>query len=279
MGRGASVDRVDASNITLIASDLDGTLFGSDGAVTARTAEALRATADRGVEIVVATGRSHWSAASRLEHLDCIRWLICSNGATVYDGHAGDVVLRRALTEAQVSSAVDELRGAFPSVGLAWEGPEGVFHTEQWATNRLATDHRFVPKERPTRDLRPDDDTVLKLMVAHDRMVEYEWLDAVTSSIPDGLSVSTSGAAFVEVTAADANKGDALRLLCTELGVDRSTTIAFGDHANDLGMLAWVGRGYAMANAAPRVHEIADATAPHHAEDGVAQVLTALFSD
>ena len=39
----------------------------------------------------------------------------------------------------------------------------------------------------------------------------------------------------------------------------------------------WIRGGYAMANAAPRVHEIADATAPHHAEDGVAQVLAALF--
>ena len=58
--------------------------------------------------------------------------------------------------------------------------------------------------------------------------LEYEWLDAVPALIPDGLSVSTSGAAFVEVTAADANKGDALRLLCAELGVDRSTTIATG---------------------------------------------------
>ncbi|MDH3678703.1 MAG: Cof-type HAD-IIB family hydrolase [Acidimicrobiia bacterium] len=264
------------STIRLVASDLDGTLFGPDGTVSSRTAETLRAVAAAGVEIVVATGRSHWSAVPRLEHVGCLRWLICSNGATVYDLEAGGVVVHRPLTGAQVSEVVDGLRDRFPTVGFAWESPEGVFHTDRWVVNRAATDARFEAKPRPTRDLRVGEDTVLKLMIAHDELTEYAWLDAVAADVPVGLSTSTSGAAFVEITAADANKGDALRLLCADVGIDRTETIAFGDHANDLGMLAWVGVGYAMANAGPRVREIADATAPHHADDGVARVLAGL---
>lgn len=273
----AAVNAPVAPAVRLVASDLDGTLFGPDGAVSARTAATLRDVAAAGVEIVVATGRSHWSAVPRLEHLGCLRWLICSNGATVYDFEVGEIVVRRALSPADVAEVVDGLTARFPSVGFAWESPEGVFHTDRWVANRYATDARFQVKQRPTRELRVHEETVLKLMIAHDELTEYEWLDALATEVPDGLSASTSGAAFVEVTAADANKGDALRLLCDEVGVDRSHTIAFGDHANDLGMLAWVGTGYAMANAAARVREIADATAPHHAEDGVAQVLSELL--
>lgn len=268
---------MDVANVKLVASDLDGTLLGPDAEVSPRTVEALQAVAEAGVEIVVATGRSHWSAVPRLEHLGCIRWVICSNGATVYDFEAREVVTRRLLTQAQVTAVVEGLGRAFPSAGFAWESPSGVFHTDRFVANRRAIDARFVPKaSRPTRELRVGEDEILKLMVAHEALTEYDWLDAVAAHVPTGLSTSTSGAAFVEVTAAEANKGDALRALCQQLGIDRAHTVAFGDHANDLGMLTWAGFGYAMANAAPRVIAAADATAPHHAEDGVAQVLALL---
>jgi len=107
--------------------------------------------------------------------------------------------------------------------------------------------------------------------------VMYEWLAAVEPHMPEGVSVSTSGAQFVEVTAIDATKAEALRQLCDQLGVDRAHTIAFGDHANDLAMLRWAGTGFAMANAAEHVLAEADAVAPHHAEHGVAQVIEALL--
>ncbi len=260
-----------------MATDLDGTLFSPDHEVSEQTAAALRRTAERGVEIVVATGRSHWSAVPRLEHLGCIRWLICSNGATVFDLETRELVTGRELTDEQATEVIDAVTDAFPTVGFAWESPEGVFHSERWIANRRATDVRFQVKARPARELDLAAESILKLMAAHDVLTEYAWLDAIAPHVPGRLSVSTSGAAFVEVTAPHANKGDAVRLLCDELGVDRTETIAFGDHANDLGMLAWAGTGYAMAGADPRVVDAADASAPSNADHGVAQVLTHLF--
>ncbi len=266
------------NNVRLIASDLDGTLLGPDHRVSDRTAEVLRAVADLGVEVVAATGRSHWSAVPLLEELGCIRWAICSNGATVYDFDRSEVVKRRPLSDQHLGDVVDRIRAAFPSVGFAWESATGIFHSDQWVLNRTATDDRFVAKRsRPTREFRVGEETVLKLMIAHDSLTEYNWLDAMSPHVPEGLSASTSGAAFVEITNPEANKGDALRVLCAELGVDQAGTIAFGDHSNDLGMLSWAGTGYAMANAAPRVLDIADETAPHNADDGVAQVLASGF--
>lgn len=267
----------DASSVRLMATDLDGTLFSPDHEVSDHTAAALGLAAGRGVEVVVATGRSHWSAVPRLEHLGCIRWLICSNGATVYDLAARQIVVSRQLTDEQANEAIDGVAAAFPTVGFAWESPEGVFHDERWIANRQATDGRSRAEPRPARELDVEAESILKLMAAHDVLVEFAWLDAIEPYVPHGLSVSTSGAAFVEVTAPQANKGDAVRLLCEELGVDRAETIAFGDHANDLGMLTWAGTGYAMAGADPRVVDAADVTAPSNADHGVAQVLTHLF--
>ena len=99
---------------------------------------------------------------------------------------------------------------------------------------------------------------MVKLMLAHHMLVTYDWLDALEPHIPFGLSASTSGATFVEITSGEADKGAALARLCARLGVDRSATVAFGDQSNDLGMLRWAGRSFAMDNAHSQVLGVAD---------------------
>jgi hydroxymethylpyrimidine pyrophosphatase-like HAD family hydrolase len=47
---------------------------------------------------------------------------------------------------------------------------------------------------------------------------------------------------------------------------------------NDLPMLAWVGRSFAVATAAPEVRAIASDICPSNDEDGVAQTLDRAFS-
>ncbi|MEL7158349.1 MAG: Cof-type HAD-IIB family hydrolase [Actinomycetota bacterium] len=265
-------------NLRLVASDLDGTLLSGDSRLAPRTIEALQQTAAQGVEVVAVTGRSHRTCVELLRPAECIRWAICSNGATVWDFEAEDVVVRRPLDNGQVVGVLAAVEQAFPTAGLSWETGTGHYVTEQWITARRAVDPRF----RNRLDLPPvtfdfDHGEVLKLMLAHDELITFDWLDALRPHLSDDLSISTSGATFVEVTRADANKGDALADLCRMLGIGPEATVAFGDHANDLPMLAWAGRSYAMANADDSVLAVADAVAPPHHEDGVAQVLEGLL--
>ena len=70
------------SAIRLIAIDLDGTLLGDDGRVSARNLASLHAAHSRGVQLVVATGRRH-SFAMRVLRPLCLHHnsiLISSNG-------------------------------------------------------------------------------------------------------------------------------------------------------------------------------------------------------
>ena len=83
--------------------------------------------------------------------------------------------------------------------------------------------------------------------------------------------------ALVEVSAAGVSKGTALERFASERGVRAPDVVAFGDMPNDLPMLVWAGRGYAMGNAHPQVLAAADEVAPSNADDGLAAVLEQLF--
>ncbi|HWU32326.1 MAG TPA: HAD hydrolase family protein, partial [Marmoricola sp.] len=61
------------------------------------------------------------------------------------------------------------------------------------------------------------------------------------------------------------------------LGYTSANVIAFGDMPNDIDMMSWAGRSYAMANAHESVKAAAsDATASND-DDGVAQVIERLL--
>ena len=74
----------------------------------------------------------------------------------------------------------------------------------------------------------------------------------------DRAAVYISGEWVVEISAAGVNKATALAELCEERGIDADEVIAFGDHQNDVPMLAWAGHGVAVENAHPDAIAVAD---------------------
>jgi len=261
-----------------MATDIDGTLLGSDHVVTQRTIDVLRSAHEAGVEIVAATGRSHWSAVPLIEPVGCIRWLLASNGATLFDLSTGQIVDQSLLDRATVRTVVSRLNREFPGLGYSWETAEGVFQDEAFRAIRSTTFPSQKIARRSTVEFDAGADDLAKMMVLHPTLADTAWLEASRPCIPSELSFATSGLRFVEITSALADKGIALAALCDRLGVPQEDSVTFGDQLNDLGMLRWAGRGYAMANAHADAVEAASHRAPHHADDGVAQVVEQLLN-
>ena len=71
---------------------------------------------------------------------------------------------------------------------------------------------------------------------------------------------------------------DVARGVAEHLGVARGEIAAFGDAGNDVGMLEYAGRGYAMENASEEVLARVPLHAPANTEDGVARVLEDLLA-
>ena len=87
----------------------------------------------------------------------------------------------------------------------------------------------------------------------------------------------SGGTGLVEVSAAGVSKLAALIDLCAEREVPAAQVVAFGDMPNDLAMLTWAGRGYAVANAHPSVLAAGLPTTASNDDDGVARILESLL--
>jgi len=69
---------------SLLVCDYDGTLA-TDGAVTSRTLEALRAMAESGLTLVLATGRELDDLISIFPEISLFAWVIAENGAVIFE--------------------------------------------------------------------------------------------------------------------------------------------------------------------------------------------------
>jgi hydroxymethylpyrimidine pyrophosphatase-like HAD family hydrolase len=137
----------------------------------------------------------------------------------------------------------------------------------------------------------PEDDTVsfpltevtkyeaAKLLASHPAMDVDELLDRTRALVGHLVEPTHSnGRGLVEMGALGVSKATTLARFAQELGVLAGDVVAFGDMPNDLPMLAWAGRAYAVANAHPLVLEAVDNVTASNDDDGVAKVIEQLFS-
>ncbi|MCI1749086.1 MAG: Cof-type HAD-IIB family hydrolase [Acidipropionibacterium sp.] len=265
----------------LIATDLDGTLLSPRGTITDRTREAVAAAERAGVPVVPVTARQLYGLTDLREGLG--RWALCSNAAICWDLHAGTVLFRRTLPAPVCRRFARALSAAAPGTVFAAIQDDGRTFASQegYAALCVFSDHHRDPAAMPALSL--DEVTgfdCLKLVARHPRLSVAE-LTAIASALPeaDAVHVTSSGAGMLEVSAAGVTKETGVAMLADRLGMGRADVMAFGDGENDVELLAWAGRSWAMANAVPAAIAAADALAPSNAEDGVAQVIESLLAE
>lgn len=259
----------------LIATDLDGTLLRSDGTVSARSVDALRAVADAGLETVLVTARPpRW--IDDLAHVVGARGVaLCGNGAFRYDVAERRVFGVRSIPREVVTEVVRDLREQLPGTGFAAERHSGLAAESMFAAIH---DH---PEDLVTTPAIEEltDASVGKLLARNPHLTDEEFIVAVTEIVGDRAVVAFSGAGgLAEVSAKGVTKAAALAGWCAELGIDAGEVWAFGDMPNDLPMLTWAGRSFAVANAHAEVLAASTDRAPANDDDGVAQVLEGLLS-
>lgn len=239
----------------MIALDLDGTLLDPEGRVRPRSIAALKKARDRGLDVVLVTGRHHSVTRPYYEELQLSGPAICCNGTYVYDFAANRVVSGEPFDHADARHVVASCRQHGVDM-LMYLDDVMLFevltpHLQKLGTwiNGLST--RPKPELRQVASMEAILATapnVWKFVVTHaDAGRLAKWF-AEAEAMP-AYGVEYSWHDRIDVMPAGRSKGSRLLGWAADHGVDQADIVAFGDNFNDVGMLTGVGLGIAMGNA------------------------------
>ncbi|MEU8887420.1 HAD family hydrolase [Streptomyces sp. NPDC048442] len=268
--------------VRLIATDLDGTLLRDDKSVSPRTVAALAAAEAAGIEVFFVTGRpARWMDVVSA-HVHGHGLAICANGAAVVDLHAGGELIEvRPLERADARATVAALRAAVPGSSFAVELTTGIHYEPAYPPFQFDPAAGIASAEELLHEEVPGSgDPVIKLLVHHPSLAPDDFLDLARATVGELGSVTRSSpTALLEISGPGVSKASTLARCCAERGIAPEEVVAFGDMPNDIEMLAWAGRSYAMGNAHPAVLAVATGRTSPNEEDGVAAVIEQILAE
>jgi 5-amino-6-(5-phospho-D-ribitylamino)uracil phosphatase len=269
-------------------SDLDGTLMGTDGRLSAFAREALARLIDAGVALTVASARSVQSMRPLLGDVPFRMPVVAMNGALLTDWSAGRHVEIRAIPAGAVAEvlAIAAPTGLDPFV-TSHDGEQDNLYLPEPGNGGMAW---YVEERRRVRDPRLRDGYAARRWL-RERIVTVTYIGphetlallarAIEESIPDVTQaftphIYTQGRwHWLTVLARDANKAAAVQRLRALRGLDGHRLVAFGDQANDMPLLAYADHSVAVANADAEVRAAVDEVIGSNAEDAVVRYMLA----
>lgn len=266
--------------IKMIGLDLDGTLLSTKKELLPYTKKVLAEAIEKGIIVLVATGRPYTGIPEELRTFPGIRYALTSNGARILDTEKGEVLIEELLPLENAKKALEILEKYdtlqevyFDGQGYAQRSKldniakyhKNPYMWEYVRTSRIAVEdiHELIRQER--RDM----DKLQALFADMDERLEA-WKEL--EQIKELVLVGSLGY-NIEINAAGVNKGTGLVKLGKLLGIRREEIMACGDGDNDIDMLREVGFGVAMGNAEENVKRAADYITESNDEEGVAKAI------
>lgn len=258
--------------VKLIATDVDGTLLTHRQELSSIVEKTVRRATDRGVPVVVATGKARgpW-AKDVLPRLGPKAPGVFLQGLLVCDGD-GKVLFSREL-EADVVNDVISIAKVNGLTLTAYCNDRILCEAIDEHTDRL-----LFYKEPTPEPVGPLNQVVGKIAIQKMIfMAEQEKLDRLRPEIEKKFagraSITTAITGMLEILPHGASKGAGLKWLLEYLKISPQDVMAMGDGENDIEMLEMVGLSVAMGNAGERVKQVADVVVATNDNDGVAQAI------
>lgn len=260
----------------LLSLDLDGTLLRPDGSIAAADLVALARARRQGVIVTIATGRMVSGAFPVARALGITVPIICADGTVLACATTGALLERQPIARATVRACLSTMmaHGLLPllfSPGAIHGHAECrtlAPHLTSW-TPRMA----FHAELHTTAPL---DDVMLVLALgaqhatnaARDALASEHGQSVEAASFPFGRDLFA-----VRAHPRGCSKGTALARLADRYAVARADVAAVGDWWNDVSMLSWAGRSFAMAHAPEGVRAAATDTLQRSVGGGVAEAI------
>lgn len=284
--------------IKVIASDLDGTLFGSDSKMAPGTLKAVKRACEAGIRFIITTGRNFRGAMKEMEGADLTcDYVLCSGAEVrnsrqeivsrvpmstelcreVYDvlkNYPVSVIFGTDEYDYQIGTyeevekqTLSHLNSYFSEIGMS-ELQKAQMFDEQMNTTKIV---------RNFRELSDTGVSVYKIFLFSDDRAMLGRIDKELAE-HKGIAVSSSFPTNLEITDVRAQKGPVLKAYIESLGYRMEEVMAFGDSRNDESMLAMdFGATIAMENADPELKNAAKYITKSNVELGVAYAIEELL--
>lgn len=204
--------------LRMVFCDVDGTLLPkTEDRLSAETLSVLRRLTDRGILVVIASGRPYTQLKNLFGPLFYKLIFLCMDGALVM--HKNCVLYKKRLMKCKTKDLIAQYGGA------AVYGREQIYCV---GNTPIAGKRVHIPEEIP------EDYLKVELPTGH------------VSGLHESFRVAYQNEHTTELVAAGADKGAAARVIMQKFGVSPDQAIAFGDGENDIPLLCAVGYPYRM---------------------------------
>ncbi len=285
----------------LVAIDLDGTMLNQYGIITEKTKKAISKAQEKGVEVMIASGRAITSVKRFSKEINSNKYFISGNGAITYDIKNNKILYENILSKTKALKIIKicEENSIYYNVYT-----ENGIIAKNLSYNTLYyyKDNLTKPDENRTHInivenvydyFEQREEKILKIMICDKHktvfnsivrklkeLSEIEVLEVSHMSrkiIKQGTDEIALEYFYTEVSAKDVDKWNALEEIIGLMNISKEEVVTIGDNANDLKMITNAGLGVAMGESAPYVKQSADIIAPTNDEDGVAIILNKIF--
>lgn len=282
----------------LVAIDLDGTMLNSYGMVTESTKQVIKNTINKGIEVIIASGRPIDSIKTIAKEIGSENYFIAGNGALIYDIKKDEIIYEKFMNKQKVLEIIkicEENSIAYNiytektiiAKGLKYNVlyyyKENLKKEENKKTNITIVEdvYEYIKNLENEKFLKitvcDETKSVFNSIIRKLRTVEdIDVLDVLHMSrkmIKQGTEDVPIEYYYTEISLKDVDKWNAIEYLANKMNISKDEIIAIGDNINDKEMIENAKVGIAMGQSTPVITEIADFVTSNNNEDGVAKAL------
>ncbi len=287
----------------LVAIDLDGTLLNSYGEVSEKNKIAIEKATQKGVKVILASGRPVMSVKNLANELKTKSYIICGNGAITYDMQKQNIIYNRFLEKSKLLQIIkiceensiyynvyteDTILTKSLNYNILFYHQENAKKPDDKKTNIIIVENIYKYVEENDKNylkitICDNDKIIFDSIIKKLRLIkDVDVLDVAHMSrkmIKDGTDDIEINYYYTEITNKNVDKWQAIEDLINRLQIHRSEVIAIGDNINDKQMVQNAGLGVMMGNSAPYIKEIADIVVADNDNDGVAEVINKYINE
>jgi hypothetical protein len=267
----------------ILALDIDGTLLDPYGKLTPGVARAVGAARERGLRVVLCTGRRYRSALPVAQELGLDGAIVVHNGVLIKDIASGRTLDARYMAPALAREVIALVRGVgcpmvyvdrFPApTDLVTERLDDCHPYQREYLDDAAAYTRVVGDV--TREL---DGDVIMVSTMRDDEALAPLRERAVSALGDrvvahSLINKNYSGQIQEFLPAGSGKWPALARVAAAAGISPQEIAAVGDDNNDVEMIRSAGFGIAMGNAVAPAREAADLVVRSNAEGGAIEAI------